>query len=421
MLWLCLRLPQLAREAGAASEHEGLERLAGWAYQWSSQIHYRPGSGPSLLWLELEASRALFGAPAVLRQRIERDLARLGYSHQSAVAPTPAAAALLTQASTGERVVATLAQLRSRLIALPLGLLDLPLEVRSALHSVGLRHIGEVLALPSAAIARRFGPESAHYLQQLTGDAHDPQPMWRPPAVYRARCDLGAEAHETTALLFALQRLLLEFQGYLRGRDGAVLRLNLVLEHHRRPATTLTLGFSAATRDAAQFLLLARERLQSLVLPAPVCALALHAPEFTAPAIVQGDLFGSEAQQLAHWTLLLDRLRARLGTDSVHGLALQADHRPEHAWRFVEPMPGVPSAAPRADAAPLRPCALLPAPRRLPAPEHRLSGPERIESGWWQGIDATRDYYRVRAADGAQLWVFRDLSDGSWYVQGLWV
>ena len=198
-------------------------------------------------------------------------------------------------------------------------------------------------------------------------------------------------------------------------------RFTLELEHHRRPATALTLGFSAAARDAAQFLLLARERLQSLALPAPVSALALHAVEFTAPAIAQGDLFGSDAQQLAHWTLLLDRLRARLGADSVQGLALQADHRPERAWRFVEPMQSVPSAAARADAAPLRPCALLPCPRRLPAPEYRCSGPERIESGWWEGVDATRDYYLARAADGARLWVFRDLNDGSWYLQGLWV
>ena len=31
-----------------------------------------------------------------------------------------------------------------------------------------------------------------------------------------------------------------------------------------------------------------------------------------------------------------------------------------------------------------------------------------------------RDYYVARAEDGARWWVFRDLAEGGWYLQGLW-
>ena len=36
-----------------------------------------------------------------------------------------------------------------------------------------------------------------------------------------------------------------------------------------------------------------------------------------------------------------------------------------------------------------------------------LSGPERIESGWWDGALAERDYYIAQDGDGALLWVYR--------------
>ena len=77
---------------------------------------------------------------------------------------------------------------------------------------------------------------------------------------------------------------------------------------------------SAAGRDAAQFLTLVRERLHSLALPAPVSALRLEALEFTSPTIVQTDLFGNDAQPLQQLQRLLDRLRARLGEDSIQAL-----------------------------------------------------------------------------------------------------
>lgn len=439
-LWLCIRLPRLAHEALATAAHPAagatagddvdhatieaieaieqaaMERLAAWAYQWSSRVSYRLADGP-LLWLELGASRALFGGYGALLAKLMAELTQLGYSHACALAPSPTGAALLTQAAVEQRCVTTQAQLRLRLEMLPLALLALSPQVLAALHSAGLRRIGQLLALPDAAIARRFGPAVSLYLQRLCGMASDPRPAWRMPAVYRARFEFDAEVRATTALLFPLRRLLLEFQGYLRGRDCAVLRFTLQFEHYRQPASAVTIGMSAPARDAAQLLLLARERLQALQLPAPVSALRLQALEFTAASVLQGDFFGSDAQQLQQLQLLLDRLQARLGDQQVRGLALEADHRPERGWRLVTPQqpttrPDLPAAA--------RPCSLLQPPRRIEAPAVLLSGPERIESGWWDGGDATRDYYVARAADGARLWVFQDLAQGDWYLQGLW-
>ncbi len=59
----------------------------------------------------------------------------------------------------------------------------------------------------------------------------------------------------------------------------------------------------------------------------------------------------------------------------------------------------------------------------LAATEGRLEiedGPERIESGWWDGRDVRRDYYIARTTDGVRLWVFRERrKDGRWFMHGV--
>jgi protein ImuB len=52
-------------------------------------------------------------------------------------------------------------------------------------------------------------------------------------------------------------------------------------------------------------------------------------------------------------------------------------------------------------------------------------GPERIESGWWDGKDVVRDYYIARQAAGpcrsqcARLWVFQERQSKCWYLHGM--
>jgi protein ImuB len=422
--------PGTTTAAGRTRALDALERLAAWSYQWSSQVSLEP---PDLLWLEFDASRKLFGGRTALLGRIETGLVQLGYEYRCALAPSPTAAALLTHAAAPCHVL-TVAQLRPRLDPLPLSLLELPAATRSALQSAGLTCIGQVLELPDAALARRFGPETTLYLRRLCCRSPDLRPAWRLPETYRVRCEFEGAVNDAGALLFPLQRLLLEFQGYLRARDCAVLRFTLELEHERGAASSLSIGLSAPGREAREFLALARERLATLDLPAPVRALRLQALEFTAPAILQADLFGSDAQRLAQLQLLLDRLAARLGATSVRGLRGRPDYRPEHGWCYVEPTVGTAGAmgamgtagalgamgAEHPSGTPSRPCYLLPEPRQIAAPYGLLAGPERIESGWWDGADAARDYYVARTPEGAQLWVFRDLRGGKWYLQGLW-
>jgi protein ImuB len=48
----------------------------------------------------------------------------------------------------------------------------------------------------------------------------------------------------------------------------------------------------------------------------------------------------------------------------------------------------------------------------------RSWGPERIETGWWRGQDARRDYYAVTTQLGTRFWIFRRRDDGRWFLHG---
>ena len=48
----------------------------------------------------------------------------------------------------------------------------------------------------------------------------------------------------------------------------------------------------------------------------------------------------------------------------------------------------------------------------------RITGPERIDTGWWQGATQQRDYFRIELSTGSWLWLYRDRRDQNWYLHG---
>ena len=72
-----------------------------------------------------------------------------------------------------------------------------------------------------------------------------------------------------------------------------------------------------------------------------------------------------------------------------------------------------------APARPPRPPWLLPRPLPLRGEVRIVSGPERLESGWWDGADARRDYYVLETAQGQRAWAFAPAGEqGGWMLHG---
>jgi protein ImuB len=395
---LCADIQGVDRNTQA--ERKALDRLAAWAYQWSSAVtlqaaNPRSSTECSMVWLEIAASFKLFGGRDALLKRVEAELKELRYAYRLGVACSLEGAALLARAR--RRIVAhTPAALRRQIAPLPIRSLALDDSVLYELHQAGIRTVKAFIGLPRDAIARRFGPKVVDYLDRLLGAAADPRPLFQMPKKYRARCELGAEVIDTEALLFPLKRMLQELQGYLRAIDGGVQHFLLHLQH-RQTATRIAIGLSAPERRADLFFAVVRERLERLTLTEPALEIRLQADHFTAPAVRQTAIFAEAQEHPEEFQHVFDKLTARLGANAIHHYELKADYRPEKAWRVAE---STTSRAP------------------IPPPQSTLTHGERIASGWWDGGDIARDYYFLRAANGAGFWVFRD-ERNEWFVHGV--
>ncbi len=403
-----------------ALEAAALASLAAWAGQFTSLVSVEFGRG---LLMEVAGSLNLFGGLERLRTEIRHGLVRLGYTACLAVAPTPLGAWYL--ASCGREHSVTDAQaLEGQLAPLPLPCLELADSDVRALQGLGLRCLADLVRQPRDALARRFGQRLMDRLDQALGRLPDPRQPYRPPPRFQGRVALPAEVLSIEALLFPLHRMLLELTGYLVAVEGGVQRFRLAFVHTQLAPTHVLLGLSAPSRDVSHLLELVQGRLENMELPAPVEQIELRAEEVVPLAPRKQDLFSQRSRAEEEWQRLVDRLRARLGPDSVRGMRLVADHRPERAWSYAKP-----GEIGQGRFSANRPLWLLSKPRPLDLC-HGLpcfgtalqlqQGPERVESGWWDGDDVVRDYYVAENRQGERLWIFREQRGKSgWFLHGI--
>ena len=393
-------LPEFAMVEHDAGEVARWQRfLAAWAYRHSSLVS---AQWASAIVLEAGASFRLLGPWPKFERRLRDELDQLGFRHRIALAPTPRAARVLAGLRDGMAVME--AQALPRLLdGVPVRRAALPGDAGVRLQRMGVRDLGSLRALPSGSLRRRFGQPLLDHLARLYGQADDPLECYQPPDHFDARVELGYEVETQAALLFPLRRLVGDLCTHLSIRDGGVQRFVVRLEHERGHAD-MEVGLLAPERSATMLFELARARLERVQLQQPVVALHLLARELPPFVPAAQDLFAQRPQQALDWPQLRERLRARLGDGAVYRVVPRDDPRPERAWSRLS---GDGLAVPQAPSRPPRPAWLLPQPVPLHDPRLRvLSGPERLESGWWDEGDARRDYYVVRTGRGQRAWAF---------------
>jgi protein ImuB len=404
VLWLCISPP--------AEDKHAVKALAGWATQFSSCVCF--DSERRLLWLEIGSSLRYFSGLALLLEKVAAGLHALGLAAHTGVAPTPEAAALLARQPQAAPVL-KLNHLQQAIAARPLSELAMLPAVSNGLRASGVTTVGELLALPRAALARRWGLQLTDYLQRLLGERPDPRKPYRIPPTYHRRFDFAEPVKTVEGLLFPLRRMLHELQGYLRGRDAALQTLNVAFRHHGHADTVLALRTTRPQRDALRLFVLLREKLERTQLPGAVMEIRLAVEQFVALCDTQLHLWDEGQRNDSGWSELLDKLRARLGDQAVRRLGLRDDHRPEKAW-CVEDEAATANLPPTF---PDRPLWLL-APQPIQRLPRLLGKPERIEAGWWTGEDSSRDYYIAQTEEGSRWWLYREAATSRWFLQGIW-
>ena len=479
-LWVGVHLIE---STGQESVEQGLQRLALCAQRFTPRVSLVPPDG---LVLEVKGSLHLFNGVEGLSRALASECASLGLKSMVALSPTPLSALVAARVGQPGRpmgqpfVVTDLTRLVGQLMPLPLAALRWPQETFERLARMGVRTIGQVLRLPRAGFARRFGTDSLAMLDRLTGRSPDLRERFHARERFRRRRELNYELENQDAILGALAPLLAELGKFLEARQFGVMKLECLLRHRHAEPTSCVLRLAAPVADVRRLTELLGERLSALTLPEPVRSCELRSSSlvlrvFSSNSVWQPGEYGGSGGVEA--TELIERLRARFGPEAVYGLQVLPGHRPENAWGVREPVEGrgptalhrtvpgavtLPAAGPpfmagardgtaslahgrrsapvcgaspmaggRGGTAPLarRPMWLLPVPRLLSerdglprrrGPLRLLGEPERIETGWWDGGDIARDYYTATDLHGVRLWIFRErASPHRWFLHGV--
>jgi protein ImuB len=430
-------------ERNVEKESRVLERLAGWAERFTSIVSLEP---PDLLLLEIRGSLQLFGDIKALRQQVESGLTEQGFKPSMAIAPTALASVWLARAGRDASIDDT-ANLTGALSSLPLHCLEWPKSIRESLNGMGIYCIGDCLRLPRQGFARRFGAARLLQFDRALGRIPDPRRSYRTPERFNEECELPEEQSDSELLLEVCLHLLSNLECFLTTRQIEVRHVRFSFFHLRSPATHLTLGCRQAGRKKEQWFELLAIRFDRLVLPEPVISIRLRSGAAQVLQAEESGLFQTGSQRhntsIAHLT---ERLSARLGDDGVHGVTTVAEHRPQYAWRTAEAESSgtrlPPCAAmhnhwharqpprPRTSSLLLRrPLWMLPEPLPLTAPRGNpeyqgpltlQGGPERLETGWWDGHGIARDYYVAVNTKGIYLWIYRNRNkEATWHLHGI--
>ncbi|MBT9477646.1 DNA polymerase Y family protein, partial [Polaromonas sp.] len=294
--------------------------------------------------MEVSGSLRLFGGLARLAQNMASQASQffeqnkvLAYMERS-------------QGATSLIALGRLRQCRGQPEAASKRVADLPMHTLTAarphldvLERVGCRSWDDLLRLPRAGVARRFGAPLLQALDRARGHAPDVYEWQVLPESFDETQELDALVTHAPALMAGAQRLLvLPLQAWLLGRQRGLCALKLVWQLDKRrdvaPSGELVIRTAQPAQDLRHLARLMAEQLGQQRLPAPVHSLRLQSLEteaLTDSAAATGSLLMAARQQGGSALELVERLSARLGPEQVQTWQARADHRPEQMQCWV--------------------------------------------------------------------------------------
>jgi len=434
-----------AIEEDAEANAALLEKIADWCLRYTPLVAC---DAPDGLLLDIGGCAHLYGGEEALVADLGERIARAGFAYNIAIAGTIGAA--WAAAHFGEPARYACGEQRTLLAPLPLSALRLPADTVAALARVGLKRIGDIIDLPRAPLAARFGTELLRQLDRALGAEHEPLNPRLPVTPYVAEQRFPEPIAREEDVLAVIARLAARLQFALERRGDGARRLELTLFRTDGEVRRIAAGCSHPLRDPAQIRALFVERLTALsdefdpgfgfdmarlsVLvaePAPARdqaewvpvsrpdraqnykdrtrSDAKPVPTFADRVLVQIGIGGGEDD--AEVDRLVDRLSARLGTRRVRRLIAQDSHIPEIAAAAVPAQtapadPGWPAFRQfraEADFAP-RPLRLLTRPEPIEAVAEVPDGPP-LRFRWRRAL------HEVIAADGPER------IEGTWWSE----
>jgi protein ImuB len=419
-----------------------IKKLAQWCQRFAPQV----GVEAEALLLDVTNLAPLYGSEQRMLREIRQEMQQVGLHGRGVLASTIGAAWGIARYGLKPWALVPDAKTRVFLAPLPVNALRLPVAISETLGRLGVERIGELLELPRDQLRSRFGPLLLTRIDQALGTISETFVSVEPPLEFVAGQTLEFSLADREAIRSVvadhLERLARSLAVHCRGALRIVCRLDC---EGATPAV-FEAGWFQPTADPRRLLEVVELELEQLRLAAATTAITLTVVRHAALAERQVVLFDQErrlgrSRPLAQ---LVDRLVGRLGEKRVVRCGLLPEAQPEFAYARTPLINGMPrprknSSRKQSLGALDRPLHLLRRPEPLTViasvpvgppvrfsrygQQHHISGyagPERIETGWWRGRSAWRDYYRVETTEGRRFWLFRRRQDGRWFLHGVY-
>jgi protein ImuB len=440
---LCAHLH--VRSASPALESAARSTLRDVALSASPRIEEAPRAsglhpGEAAVFLDARGIGRIFGGEAGFAGALVVRAERLGLPAVVAIAGSRgvalvAARSLALAGSGGVEVVPPGAD-RGFLAPLPLDLLAPDADLAAALGRLGVRRLGELAGLPTAALATRLGPGALELQALARGEAREPPLVPVRDGRLEEACDLEFPVESLEPLAFVLRGILSRLLARLEVRGLACGDLSLSLGLLGGGCDERRLGLAAPTLDLRTLLRLVLLSVEERPPPAPVERIAV-ALSGRAARRDQLDLFRPAGPAPAHLERLLAELEVLCGRGRVGAPRVLDDWRPDaFGVGPFAPAAGEVSSIDRERAAlgvrALRP----PLPARVEAsrghPERvrsalangrvvRAAGPWRTSGGWWSAERRFAfDHFDVETEDGLVVRLRLDRIAGRWEIDALY-
>jgi nucleotidyltransferase/DNA polymerase involved in DNA repair len=253
----------------------------------------------------LAAERLLATVPALLRPR-------------AGVAANPFTARVAAhRAAPGAVQVVDPAATQAFLAAAPVSLLPLPADKQRRLERLGIRTLGDLAALPAAAVQARFGAEGRRAWELARGNDPATIRARSQPEIVTESLTLPAPATSRETLLIAITRLVLRAfdRDALRHRHVRQARLRASLEGGQSWEHVTTLREPGGHKRLIEAL---GYRVQALMLPGPIEALTLELSGLIDATSRQELLPGFRSRRPAQLAEACQQLAQRFGTSGLY-------------------------------------------------------------------------------------------------------
>ncbi|MFT2091728.1 Y-family DNA polymerase [Paraglaciecola sp. 2405UD69-4] len=282
------------------------------------------------------------------------------------------------------------------------------------LNRVGIHDVEGLLKLPLADIAKRFEIDIVTYIGRLTAELSHPVNFFHPKPYFDQIIELLFDVQSIQILQKPLLQLLAKLELFLKERDLLTQSLKVYLSQREHNPIKLEVNSQQGEYLAKHWEDLLFLKLENISLESPIFAIQLIAPTTYVRRPDKQDLFAGKQGSLSPLQLR-SILQAKLGKEAILTPQLADDYRPERTTLLNQTNT---KAAADFPLFALRPSFLLTPPQPLQEKVHLASGPERIETGWWDSEFIIRDYFIAYNALGQWYWVFKT-PHNKWYLHGV--